>query len=180
MISPPSSTGPAAFYFKASRQPMLWAACAYCLGVIFGRYEWRPSTWWFISIAVFMAASVYFTSRRSHFAWSLALGSFFLAGALHVQLRINGEHLDTTILPYADRQELEVIAHVTRDGRIHQNDFGETRQSVDVEAEQIQAVGGEIVATHSGIRLNVYSPRTDSNGSPLTKASKNKTRVFHY
>src|SRR5579871_5617630 len=175
MISPPSSTGPAAFYFKACRLPMLWAACAYGLGIAFGKYQWRPTSWWFVGIAAFIAAAAYFGTRRSRLGWLLALGSFFLAGALHIQLRTDGERLDTTILPYADRQEVEVTAYVTRDGRVQQSDFGETRQSLDVEAEQIQTASGEIIPTHSGIRLNIYgtrglgrfgSYRNDERGNP--------------
>lgn len=146
---------------------MLWAACSYGLSIVFGRYQWRPSPWWFVGIAVFIVASAYFNSCRSRFAWLLAFGSFFLAGALHTQLRANSEPLDTTILPYADRQETEVTAHVTKDGHLRQNDFGETRQSVDVEAEQIRTASGEIVPVRSGIRLNIYGPRTDSDRSLL-------------
>ena len=180
MISPPSSTGPAAFYFRASRLPMLWAACAYSLGVAFGRYQWRPSSWWFLSLCAFVAAAAYFGTRRSHLAWLLALGSFFLAGALHIQLRANGERLDTSVLPYADHQEVSVTAHVMRDGRARQNDFGETRQSIDVEAEEVQTAMGEIVPLHSGIRLNIYSPRRDSKDLPATAGSKDPIRVFQY
>ena len=50
---------------------------------------------------------------------------------------------------------------------LRQNDFGETRQSVDVEAEQIRTASGEIVPVCSGIRLNIYGPRTDSDRSLL-------------
>src|SRR5215813_5730009 len=114
MISPPSSTGPAAFYFKASRQPMLWAACVYGLGIIFGKYEWRPTSWWFLSLGTFVVAAAYFSVRRARSAWLLALGSFFLAGALHIQLRASKERLDITILPYADRR---TISHRPRDQR---------------------------------------------------------------
>ena len=180
MISPPSSTGPAAFYFKASRQPMLWAACVYGLGIIFGKYEWRPTSWWFLSLGTFVVAAAYFSVRRARSAWLLALGSFFLAGALHIQLRASKERLDITILPYADRQELSVTGHVTRDGRVHPNDFGETRQSIDVEAEQIRTASGETVPVHSGIRLNIYSPRMASKDPLTATASKDETHVFHY
>ena len=179
MISPPSSTGPATFYFKASRQPMLWAACSYGLGIVFGRFQWRPSSWWVVSLCAFVTAAAYFSSRRSRFGWLLALGSFFLVGALHIQLRANSRPLDTTILPYADRQELEVTAHVMKDGRLRPNEFGETRQSLDVEAEQIRTASGEIVPAHSGIRLNIYGPRTNSEDSSAA-ISKNDSRIFHY
>jgi competence protein ComEC len=159
---------------------MLWAVCAYGLGIVFGRYHWRPTSWWFVSIAVFSAAAAYFASRRPRFAWLLALGSFFFAGALYIQLRAGRESFDTTILPYADREELEITAHVTGDGRLHKDDFGETRQSLDVEAEQIRTPTGEMVPTHSGIRLNIYGPRTDAEESTLSAAANGKTRVFHY
>src|SRR5579862_3271708 len=121
MISP-SPSGSPAFSFQASRQPMLWTATAYALGIISGRYEWRPSLWWFVAVVCFVAAAAYFTSRRSAFAWTLALAAFFLAGALHIQLRVNYGRLDTSILPVTDRQETEVIAHVTKDGHLHQDE----------------------------------------------------------
>jgi hypothetical protein len=38
----PTSASPPAFHFKASRQPMLWAAVAYSLGIVAGVYLWRP------------------------------------------------------------------------------------------------------------------------------------------
>src|ERR1700758_4245484 len=65
MIASPTSSGPPAFQFKASRQPMLWAACAYSLGIVAGVYAWRPAVWWLIAVAVFVAAAAYFGSRRS-------------------------------------------------------------------------------------------------------------------
>ena len=34
-------------------------------------------------------------------------------------------HLDTSIEPYADRQELQITAHVTRDGRLQAGGFNE-------------------------------------------------------
>ena len=180
MISP-SSSGSPAFSFKASRQPMLWTATVYALGIIVGRYEWRPVLWWFVAVVGFLAAAAYFTSRRSAFAWTLALSAFFLAGALHIQLRANCDRLDTSILPYADRQGVEVTAHVMRDGRAHQDELGEVRQSLDVEAEQIRTAAGEIVPVHSGIRLNIYSPRalqtqTTSSGP----SAHDEVRLFQY
>lgn len=85
MIASPTSFGPLALQFKASRQPMLWAAGAYSLGIVAGVYAWRPAVWWVVAVAVFGAAAANFGSRRSGVAWLLALGTFFLAGALHIQ-----------------------------------------------------------------------------------------------
>ena len=87
MISYSSSAGPPAFQFKASRQPMLWAAGTYSLGIVAGVHAWRPAVWWVVAAVMFCGAAVYFVSRRSGVACLLALASFFLAGALHFQLR---------------------------------------------------------------------------------------------
>jgi hypothetical protein len=118
MTSPPIAPSPPAFHVKAARQPMLWAAVAYSLGIVAGVYLWRPVLWWVVAGTVFVAAAAYFASRRSTLGWALALGAFFLAGALHIPVRGASTRLDNSIAPYADRQELQIIAHVTHDGRL--------------------------------------------------------------
>jgi len=180
MIASPTSSGPPAFQFKASRQPMLWAACAYSLGIAAGVYAWRPAVWWVVAVAVFGAAAAYFVSRRSGVAWLLALGTFFLAGALHIQMRSTSPRLDTGILPYADRREIQVTAHVTREGRIQPGGFGELRQTLDLESEQVQTLDGPAVPVHSGIRVNIYSPRANKDVPADLALTSPLTQTFHY
>jgi len=159
MNSPATSAGPPAFHLKATRQPMWWAATAYALGIVVGTFAWRPPLWWVSAGAVFVMAAVYLAQRHSRLGWLLALAAFFLAGALHIQLRKPFPALDTSIQPYADRQPLSITAHVIRDGRLQQAGYGEIRQSLDVELEQIQTLSGEIIPAHSGVRLSIYSPQ---------------------
>jgi uncharacterized protein (DUF58 family) len=113
------------FRLKAPRQPMLWTALFYSLGIVAGVYLWRPTLWWIVAVTAFLAAAAYFAQRRSGVGWLLALAAFFLAGALHIQLRGAITRFDTSIQPYADRQELQITAHVTRDGRLQQSGFNE-------------------------------------------------------
>jgi competence protein ComEC len=163
---------------------MLWAAVAYCLGITAGVYLWRPVLWWVIAAAAFIAAAAYFASPRSRPAWALALGAFFLAGALHIQLRGGSPRLDTSIDPYADRQELQVTAHVTRDGRLQEGGFNEIRQTIDVETETIQTTEAQAAAVHSGIRLSIYSPRPHDAASEESAGRDWRPNapmpVFHY
>jgi len=180
MISPSSSAGPPAFQFKASRQPMLWAAVTYSLGIVAGVYAWRPAVWWVVAAAMFCGAAAYFVSRRSGAAWLLALGSFFLAGALHIQMRSASPRLDTGILPYADRREAQVTAYVTREGRVQQGGFGELRQALDLETEQVQTPDGLIVRVQSGIRVNIYSPRASEDVPADLARTAPPTQTFHY
>jgi len=113
--------------------------------------------------------------------WTLALGVFFLFGALHIQVRRAAAHLDTSIQPYADGQKLQITAHVTRDGRLQPGGFGEIRQTLDVEAEEITAAAGQTVPVHSGVRLSIYSPAPDdSPGKNSAAYASGMPHTFHY
>ena len=162
-VIPPGPAPPPMFRFKVARAPMLWAAIAYSSGIVSGVYQWRPVLWWVVAVAAFVAAAIYFARRRSTLGWALALGALFLAGALHIQVRTASPRLDTSINRYADHQKIEIIAHVTRDGRLQQGGFNEIKQTVDVETESIETTTGREVI-HSGIRLSIYS-RNSKDGS---------------
>ncbi len=158
---PPIPAGPPAFHPHPVRQPMLWAALAYSSGIVLGAYQWRPASWWAFAAATFALAAIYFLRRRPSLGWTLALSAFFFAGALHIQMRTT--RLDTAIEPYANGQQLQVTAHVIRDGRIQPDGISEIRQTLEVETEQIQTDTGEIVDLHSGIHLTIYAvPETYS------------------
>ncbi len=159
---------------------MLWAAGAYSLGIVAGPYAWRPAVWWVVAVAVFGAAAAYFVSRRSGVAWLLALGTFFLAGALHIQMRSASPRLDTGILPYADRREIQITAHVTREGRIQPGGFGELRQTLDLESGQVQTPDGPVVPVHSVIRLNIYSPRANEDVPADLALTSPLPQTFHF
>jgi len=172
---PSVPAAPSSFRWKAPRQPLLWAALAYSLGIIAGRYAWRPVLWWALAAFFFTAAALYFAQRRSGFGWLLVLSALFFLGALHIQLRDSLPTCDNGIQPYSDGQRLEVSAHVTRNGRL-QEDPNEVRQTLEVEAEDINTADDQIIPLHSGIRLNLYAPReADSPGDPSFIMP-----VFHY
>ncbi len=177
----PNAASPLLVPIKAPRQPMLWAAVAYCSGIVAGVYAWRPALWWVVAAAFFACAAGYFVRRRSGLSWILALGAFFLFGALHIQVRGAATRLDTGIQPYADGEKLQITAHVTRDGRLQPGGFGEARQTLDVDAEEITTAAGQTVPVHSGIRLSIYSPLPDNSpkqNSPVEALGA--PRCFHY
>jgi len=162
---------------------MLWAAVIYSLGILAGTYAWRPNSWWIVAAAVFIAAAAYFLSRRPAFALLLGSLAFFFGGALNIQLRISGNYLDTSILPFADRQDIPLVGHVVRDGHIREVEPGEVIQSVDIQAEEINPSGSDKVSVHSAVRLTIYEPRNlsgltvrPSNVSPSNPAM----RPFQY
>jgi competence protein ComEC len=163
---------------------MLWAAVAYSFGIIAGVYLWRPALWWVVAGAAFVYAAGYFARRRSRLGWVLALGGLFLFGALHVQMREASTRLDTSIQPYANGQDLEIIAHVTRDGRVQPGGFGEIRQTLDVETEKITTACGQTLPIRSGVRLTIYSPRASDAAAEEDFGAETSAaaamRAFHY
>lgn len=191
--SPP--VGPPVFTFRPQRQPMFWAALAYATGIVFGLHQSRPASWWIVACAAFAAASIYFLHRRTipgqtvpgrtrpgrvWFAGSLALGALFLAGALHIQIHTASAPLDNSIQPFTGGNEFEIVAHVTRDGRMQQGSFGDLRQSADVEAESVTTDTGEPSPVHSGIRLSIYTPGYSSRHSDTRaeiNADENPTAI---
>jgi competence protein ComEC len=137
-------------------------------------YLWRPVLWWLVAGAAFVGSAAYFAKRRSGLGWALALGAFFLAGALHIQVRGSTVRFDTGIQPYADRQELRITAHVTRAGRWQSGGFNEIKQTVDIESEEVETATGPPEEIHSGIRLSVYAPHPQDLPAPATLPA------FHY
>jgi competence protein ComEC len=176
------SAGPPAFENQTAHQPLLWAAIAYSFGIIAGVYFWRPELWWVLAGFAFVAAAAFFIMRRTWLAGALALGALFLAGAMHVQMRDSSHHFNTGVLSLADGQELTIIAHVTRGGRLHPGNFGELRQVVDVESETVATQDGKATPIRSGIRLSIYAPRAgNSQGTDLPAGASGSTiRIFHY
>ncbi len=146
---------------------MLWAAVAYSAGIIAGRYQWRPATLLAIAGGAFLAAAVYFLRRRTWLAGALALGAFFLAGAQHFQLHGPGRPLDHSILPYADGQEVDITAHVVREGRLRPGAFNELEQSVDIETDEITTDAGQRIAMNSGVRLGIYQRSGSGPAMPI-------------
>jgi len=157
---------------------MLWAALAYSSGIAAGIYAWRPASWWVAAGAAFLAAGLYFLPRRKGLGVSLALGAFFLAGALHIQVRSPTNVLDTSLQSFADGQEVEMTAHVLREGRLREGAPNEVRQSLDVETEEIVTEDGSRSQVHSGVRLGLYSTRPDVVSQ--AGAAAPATRLFRY
>jgi competence protein ComEC len=155
---------------------MFWAALAYSAGIIAGLYLWRPASWWIAAGAAFLAAGLHFVNRRKWLGVSLALGAFFLAGALHIELRGSRAILETSLQPFAEGQQVDMTAHVTREGKLREGSPNEIRQSLDVETEDLLLENNTRVAVQSGVRLGIYSPATPSSA----QAAAPTMHLFRY
>jgi competence protein ComEC len=141
---------------------MFWAASFYAAGIIAGGYLWHPRPIWMGLVLFFVAPALYLASKLRRTRYLLAVGAFFVAGVLHIQFRGMSSPRNHS-LDALDGQSVTVIAHVIRDGRLHEAGFDETRQTLDLETEEIVQESGTHIPVQVGIRLGIYSPqRTDS------------------
>jgi competence protein ComEC len=141
------------------RQPLFWAALVFSLGLWTGVRAWRPPSWWVIAVVAFVLAASWFLAKRAWLAKALALGAWFLLGALLIQIRgqrpveLREEH--ARILTLADGRAVTLTGHVIREGYARAAGPRSIRESTDVETEEI-ASQGKTWPVQAGVRLSIY------------------------
>ena len=138
------------------RHPLFYAALAFSTGILLGSRVWRPTTWWLVAALIFAASALFFARRRPRFAPFIAIATMVFAGAFILQLRTSNESGGGEILPYTDGREVLITAHVTGEGLVREESMGGTRQSVELETDEITD-GAAPVPVSSGIRVNFYA-----------------------
>lgn len=133
---------------------LFYAAVVLSLGLWIGLRAWRPPSWWAVAIGVFALAACWFVSRRAGIARMLTLGSWFLFGALLIQIRGRPAD-DPRLSQFSDGQPVTLTVHVIREGYAHERTPGSVSRSMDVESEEIRNDAGT-AWLRAGIRLTIY------------------------
>ena len=144
------------------RQPLLWAALAYASGTAAGVHVWRPATWWFAAVFVFLLAASFWTRKRPRLAQVLVLVAVASLATLAGQLR------SITYTPYklpAEDAEVVISAHVVAEGEVIATPQGGFRQTLDVVAEDVSSDDATKELT-AGLRLNLFIPKGGQNNAP--------------
>ena len=139
---------------QPARQPLLWAALVFSVGLWVGVRAWRPPTWWIAATLAFVIAGLWFLRRRPWMAKGLSLGAWFLVGALMVQVR-RPEASDPRMAALSDGHEVAITAHVVREGYERAAGARSMRRTIDIETETIES-GRESYAIRAGVRLTIY------------------------
>ncbi len=143
---------------KPPRQPLFWASVAFSLGLWIGVRAWRPPSWWVIAVSAFVFATIYFLRKKAWLSKVLSFGTWFLLGAFLIQVRSQSpndlQHGEADIFSMADGREVIVTAHIIREGYAHTEYPGVTRESIDVETEEIE-IQNERRPVRAGVRLTV-------------------------
>src|SRR4030081_3602617 len=138
---------------KPGRQPLLWAALVFSAGLWVGARAWRPASWWIIAVLAFALAALWFLRRRSWMAKGLSVGTWFLLGALLIQIR-GARDGDPRIIELADGNDVTVTGHIVREGYARADGPRSVRHPIDIETENIES-GGVSSAIRAGVRLTV-------------------------
>src|SRR5271157_3503918 len=154
-----------------ARQPLLWGALAFSLGLWMGARAWRPPSWWVAAVVAFVLAALWFVSRRTWLAKGLSLGTWVLLGAFLIQVR-SPEPSDPRLLALADGRDVTLIGKVMREGYVRSAGSRSTRKSIDVETEKIESAADSSLGhsnavqsnsvrsnlVRAGVRLTIYEP----------------------
>jgi competence protein ComEC len=138
---------------RPGRQPLLWTALFFSAGLWVGARAWRPATWWIAAVLAFALAALWFLRRRAWLAKGLSLGTWFLLGALLVQIQGAPEG-DPRILEAADGSEVTITGHVVREGYARAGGPRSILRPIDIETENIERAG-ESAAIRGGVRLTI-------------------------
>ncbi len=101
-------------------------------------------------------------------------------GAFYLQARDAAQPaVADNLQPFATGEnQVEVSAHVIREGLIRDSPYGDKQQSVDVESESLRA-GDRVLSEPIGIRLTVYS-RKNEEVEASNSGGESPLRVYRY
>src|SRR6185436_9212561 len=149
-----SSTAPPPFAFRASSQPMFYAALAFASGIVFAKYQWRPALWWWVAAIVLVVSAAALARKRAGVAIVAALSVLFVSGALIADYDRLQSSVPVDARPYVGRP-VEITGNVIRAGLIRHRDRDEV-QTFDLQNESI---AGQPLAM--GLRVNAYRIERD-------------------
>lgn len=126
---------------RAPRCPLLFAAVAYALGILFARHAWRPASWWLVAGIVFMLAAALFARGRlpwrSRLAFGCALAALVAAGAFAGEADSQAQPPRNEWAQITNGNDVIITGWVVHDG-VLRGSGAQRRQSVDVQIESLE------------------------------------------
>ena len=155
---PPKDARP----YCGGQEPLFLAALAFSCGIVAANFLWRSPWVWLGSFCFAALGSVLALRRSPQLAAILAFVALVPLGGFYLQARDAAQPaVADNIQPFATGQdEVEVTAHVIREGLVRDSPYGGEQESVDVESEQLHR-GDRFLPEPLGVRLTVYSKKSD-------------------
>jgi len=166
--------------YCGGQEPLFLAALAFSAGIIVADFLWRSPFVWLIGFFVAAVAAVISIRRSPQLAFVLALLAVLPLGGFYLQSRDAAQPaIADNLQPFATGQdEVDVTAHVIREGLVRDSPYGGKQESVDVESEQLR-VGDRVLNKPVGIRLSIYSKKVEEDEARDT-GGESPLRVYTY
>lgn len=166
--------------YCGGQEPVFLAALAFATGIFAADFLWRSPYVWLGGFAVAVTAAALSLRRSPQLAFFCGMLAVIPLGALYLQARDAAQStIVANLQPFGTGQsDIEITAHVLREGIVRDSPYGGKQESVDVESEELRR-GDDVVREPVGIRLTIYSKRTDEDHARDT-GSDTPLRIFTY
>ncbi len=166
--------------YCGGKEPLFLAALAFSCGIVSANYLWRSPWIWLIGFLLAAVAAAVSLRRSPQLAFTLALIAIIPLGGFYLQARDAAQPaIGDNLQPFGTGEtEVDVTAHVIREGLIRESLYGGKQESVDVESEQLRA-GDRGIDAAVGIRLTIFSKKSEEEGTSDT-GKPSPLRVYSY
>ena len=159
---------------------MFLAALAFASGIPAANFLWRSPFIWMAAFCVAVAAGALSLRRSPQLAFFCALLAVAPLGGLYLQARDAAQPtIVADLQPFGTGEdEVDVTAHVIREGIIRDSPYGGRQESVDVESEELR-LGDHLMREPAGIRLTIYSKQSEEQDAQ-ENGSESPLQVYTY
>ena len=166
--------------YCGGQEPIFLAAVAFSAGIVAADVLWRSPLVWLAAFLVCAISAVVSLRRSSQLGFALWLLAVMPLGGFYLQSR---DAAQTTVAqnlqPFATGQdEVDLTAHVIREGLVRDGAYGGKQESVDVESEQLR-LNSRQMSTPVGIRLTIYSKESEEEEARADGA-ESPLRIYTY
>ena len=161
----PKENGPEPLIVKSycgGQEPIFLAALTFSAGILAANYLWRSPFVWLGAFLIAILAATLSLRRSPQLAFALWWLAMLPLGAFYLQARDAAQQtVVENLQPFANGEaEVDITAHVIREGLIRDGSYGGKQESVDVETEQLR-LDNTSLSTAVGLRLTIYSKQSE-------------------
>ena len=175
-----ASSQPLSRPYCGGQEPIFLAAVAFSSGIIIADFVWRSPFVWLAAFLIAVIAAALSLRRSPQLGFALWLISLIPLGGFYLQAR---DAAQTTVAknlqPFATGQDdVDITAHVIREGLIRDSPYGGKQESVDVESEDLRLDNHQL-SSPVGIRLTIYSKRNEEEEA-RDNGEESLLRIYSY
>jgi len=161
-------------------EPVFLAALAFASGILAANYLWRSPYIWLAGFFLAVTGASLSLRRSPQLAFILGLLAVMPLGAFYLQARDAAQPAIVENLQAfgSGEDEVDVTAHVIREGLIRDSPYGGKQESVDVDTEEMR-LGDYVLAEPVGLRLSIYSKRSEEEEAGES-GGESPLRVYTY